>query len=553
MSRSSRWTTSGPIGLITDTMVFVILGSLAIALIFSTVLFGFGLEIANFHMPVAFILSVGLTYAWYRWRKVKHLWNILVPGIVLALVVALACYFISGIFFDFSYDGQNYHQDAILRLAEGWNPIHQPIVEGYSYMLKHYPKGPWYLATSIYMLSGSIEHSKMFGILLPFCTLLIAFQFFQRIRIHWLISIILASLLSYTPTVITESFSFYVDGILISLLTLLLLLIIDFFLTGRTERLILMTLTGIVLVNVKSTGAVYCGMFLSIALLYLYCTQEDRGGVKKLHAFLRHSAAIFVVGILIAGFNPYITNTICCGHPLYPFNKTNPAIEQAPAEFIAENRVKKLTYSLFSESEPSKKVMPTLKLPFVVRKNEIEALGTTSLRYGGFGPLFSAVLSLLPVAGYLLWKRSRKKCLICLGLSGGIILSVLVVSEAWYSRFVPQLWLIPMSWIAVLFLVRARTGKVIAGFMLCLLAINQLFFSVVNWKHWRTTQERFISQVSKLKEASSHSIVEVKAEWRPQKYRLEEMGLRFSWVEKLSCTDPQRLVGTDGTTWICVL
>ena len=43
-------------------------------------------------------------------------------GLIGPLLVAISC-LVAGLLYDFSFDGQYYHQFGILQLARGWNPL----------------------------------------------------------------------------------------------------------------------------------------------------------------------------------------------------------------------------------------------------------------------------------------------------------------------------------------------------------------------------------------------------------------------------------------------
>jgi hypothetical protein len=76
--------------------------------------------------------------AWIVWRGQREAFNIgqLLAGYGLLLVIAALA---ASLCLDFSYDGQWYHTDAILSLAQGWNPVQNPT--GSSHYAVIYPRG----------------------------------------------------------------------------------------------------------------------------------------------------------------------------------------------------------------------------------------------------------------------------------------------------------------------------------------------------------------------------------------------------------------------------
>jgi hypothetical protein len=65
---------------------------------------------------------------------------------------------------------------------------------------------------------------------------------------------------------------------------------------------------------------------------------------------------------------------------------------------------------------------------------------------GGMGPFFSGIfISSVLIFGYWFWRlRDRKSAIPLLLLAGTLLFSVLIISECWYVRYVPQLWFIPI-------------------------------------------------------------------------------------------------------------
>lgn len=89
------------------------------------------------------------------------------------MLIILISFFISSFLFDFSWDGQWYHQAAIYNLKEGWNPFLEPIKRFNEYndiSIIHFPKGPWYFAASIYSTFGNFESGKTINFIIVAAT-----------------------------------------------------------------------------------------------------------------------------------------------------------------------------------------------------------------------------------------------------------------------------------------------------------------------------------------------------------------------------------------------
>lgn len=93
--------------------------------------------------------------------------------------------FLSCQFFDLPYDGQIYHQEAVITLAAGWNPVTEILTDDrantYIY-INHYARGPWVYEAVIYYFSGLIEASKLFNIALSLRTFSITLAALPEIK-----------------------------------------------------------------------------------------------------------------------------------------------------------------------------------------------------------------------------------------------------------------------------------------------------------------------------------------------------------------------------------
>ena len=86
----------------------------------------------------------------------------------LTLILLAVSLLLSAFFYDFSWDGQWYHQLGIITIARDWNPLSDPMrsfAESPSQLhsqlyLRHYAKGPWYAAATIFATTGRIELGK---------------------------------------------------------------------------------------------------------------------------------------------------------------------------------------------------------------------------------------------------------------------------------------------------------------------------------------------------------------------------------------------------------
>jgi hypothetical protein len=119
-----------------------------------------------------------------------------------------------------------------------------------------------------------------------------------------------------------------------------------------------------------------------------------------------------------------------------------------PANLDDRNRVSRFFISNFSYTSNVRAPQSTeLKFPFRVSRYELRQPYFSAPEAGGFGPLYGALLLCAAVAVILLIvepgaRATRTGALL---IAAGVVLSVLVHSETWWARYVPQAWLIPVA------------------------------------------------------------------------------------------------------------
>ena len=107
-----------------SAILFFIVANFAL----SVILFSVNIPIGPWHCVMSSALTIGYLFGvslrLQRGQTAPFL-NILAPYVVLLLVSLVA----AGMFYDLSWDGQEYHQKAIIDLNNGWNPIHSHLPE----------------------------------------------------------------------------------------------------------------------------------------------------------------------------------------------------------------------------------------------------------------------------------------------------------------------------------------------------------------------------------------------------------------------------------------
>ncbi len=529
-----------------------ILGSSVIVLIaaillISSLLFtaGHALSPSSFWLA----LAVAAIAAWLMCSRYfpGRRWLALIGILAVLAAIFLLGISVSGKVFDLSWDGQAYHQEAIIQLANGWNPLHdQPLPIASGIWINHYTKGPWISSASLYVLTGHIEQGKVFNILLVvssffFCLSALLPYYRQRL----LKPLLFSALAACNPVSILQLPTFYIDGQLSSILVISLALLFMIVKTPDVWPALVLLLSVIIAVNIKYTGLAYLLALGLPVMLYLWLVKA-RLSLKLIASSL---AIGLIAGSLFVGFNPYVTNTIRNGNPLYPLagpGAMDIMTANSPANFHGMNRFEKLFISTFSETADIATPYSTRwKWPFTVSKDELGAFQADT-RVAGFGPLFGGAVLLSLILLATAWPLDKKKTVVFTGLGLLITCSALVNPEAWWARYAPQLWLLPVLG-AMLGLSMSRKPQKILGLAIALVLMINLFMVAIPYFAQQYIADVFLKK--QLVEMRKDPIVLVSfGSDYSNRARLTEAGIRYREVARLDGPGVQTMVSSNTYT-----
>ena len=517
----------------------------------AAVLFRLGMPIGPFH------LWAGLLVALIAGRVVagsSRDWLVATLGLAVATVAGGAAL---GWLYDFSGDGQWYHLPAALGLAQGWNPLQTPRLDAWNagfereiasaaVYVQHYSKGAWIVVAAAYRATGLLEAAKVFNLLYLLAAYALTAGFLGRLGLSrgWARALALAA--AANPVTLYQLPSFFVDGQVAALCTLLVVLSLDYLRAPRPHALFLLGACVVLLANVKFTGLVYA-LALGGGFVAVYGFTGARRAMAR-YAAVGSLAAIFAV--VVVGYQPYVTNFQSHGNPFYPVLDRDQAAETAtagqfdiwaPPAFMAMGRLEKLTRSLFAESGGAE-AMPRWKVPFTVAKRELYIFFNTEPRYGGFGPLFGSVLLatlvVFVLAGRAMDRRVRMGAVV---IALVVALVALLNPEAWWARLSPQLWLVPVILLSAVALGAPawprRAGAVLVLFLLG----NSALVAALNWGRAVEKNHAFREQMTELQVRAAAGPLEVAM--HPSfrmitEYRLGSMSIPYQRVLKPSCAAP---------------
>lgn len=419
--------------------------------IFSSVGFILGLTINSAYPLLSVVLSIFTL--WYLTIKKDNFSNKnfiaqLILLFDLILIFGAVCYFIP----DFSYDGTTYHQASIIWLKWGWNPIYTKLSTFATTMPYQFPSSLEYgqhflkffeiIGANIYALTGKIELTKITNFLftlISFCYTFYSIKNYKNIP-NWQVSIF-AFLFVFNPVCIYQTLTNYVDCAFYYAFLILMFALINYTKTKDNSTLFMIVMSSTIFANIKLTGLFTVLIMLTAFLIV--CFTKNLLKVSILVVFL----------ILLTGINPYITNIISGYNPLYPVVKNSflnankeYMTTSYPTGFENANRFKKLFISTFSSSRNLSPLInkdkPTLKIPFTITNDDI--FHFEDMRVGGFGYFFSGILlCTLILSAFLRFKNKDDKRLFFVIMTI-LVLSVLGNHEAWWARFVPQMWSFPL-------------------------------------------------------------------------------------------------------------
>ncbi|MBP1713509.1 MAG: hypothetical protein H6Q42_1712 [Deltaproteobacteria bacterium] len=561
--------------------VLLIFGSGIIFFLFVTILFVsmgflFDFSITLHHFYFSILSLLGFIIAAYFLIPFRHrlmvfllLAGLWIGSFYLSLEVSKS-------FFDLSYDGQAYHQEALIQLVRGWNPVyHQlsgPEANNMDRWLNHYSKGVWFYESVTFQVTQNIEAAKLFHFWLMMAAFSITLSFLLEIKglPIWL-AFLISLLAAFNPVSIYQSLSFYLDG---QLMSLVVILIVSLGLIGKSKEsnrfhFFLLFMTIAVLLNMKLTAGIYVTILIAGYLAILWFNKK----VEILQEVFSVFIGSFLLAFIIFGFSPYVTNTLSQGNPLYPAlgtDRSDYTAPQFPANFTGRNPAFLLFYSIFSKSDnvrgPDKTAV--LKLPFTVSGEELKAFTDTNAKQGGFGPLFGGAVMLAVIvfaAALISLYRLRGKPLrgndypdlesleanpktnISIGLfCSAIVLATCLVNPASsLARFIPHMWLLPIFAFFLAYFSKNQLIRVVGYAIIVTLLLNNALVAFAYYKYnfeitgvYRQRLEKMVqeSKVNPFKFYFGH--------FRTSNvWRFDHLGINFEVTEhKDECKNGQRIL-----------
>jgi hypothetical protein len=195
------------------------------------------------------------------------------------------------------------------------------------------------------------------------------------------------------------------------------------------------------------------------------------------------------------------------------------------------NRFEELFISTFSKSENAYGSQSThWKWPFTISEKEWTATWVDT-RVAGLGPLFGGaiLLSLFLLATTI--PLDKKKTLVFTGLCLLIICSALVNPDAWWARYAPQLWLLPVLCAMLALSLNNKPQKILGLALVFTLILNLSIVSVPYFAEQYIQNALLRSQLTELSKAPL-VLVCFRTDYS-NRTRLTEAGVHYRIVPRL--------------------
>ena len=335
--------------------------------VLATLGFVFGFRLSAAVVPLAAVA------AFLVLRAFTPSWRLAAVAAAITLIVHIFAYLLASAFFDESWDGLAYHQDAVLRLALGWNPIFE---NANAIWVDHYPKASWIAGAAVFLSGDQIEAGKLFNFTLIFAAgAQVAATFLRLSALRLPVIVIISVLTALNPVAVYQSTTFCVDGALASLLTVMVAGLILYVATPTWSALAPPLFAACLLINLKFTGLIYVAILLSATVLVVLWQH----GLRACRQTILAAAIVGIIGFIGLGYSPYIRNLVEKGHPLYPLMGPQSAdilTAIRPVNLAGKDRFSRFLIANFSRSEYVRAPQSTtLKFPLWLEPKGALCLG----------------------------------------------------------------------------------------------------------------------------------------------------------------------------------
>jgi len=457
----------------------------------------------RFVIVLTFLFHISVSLFMYR-KKDKSIIPILICYFILILSVL-----VNSFIFDYSYDGQAYHQTAAIQLNNGWNPFyaHLPDV-GVFIWNNHYPRFTEMFASVLLSAFNNIELGKSYNMIFFIIVFLYALKYTSKFQKNKLVVTAIAIVFTANPVVLAQFFTYYVDGVMGMLVIILLFACMEYEQSQNITDLLIIVAVSVFSINTKFSGFI-CG-FVLIAYIIKQLTAKR---YKMMTILICAGFAILMIGVIFTGYNPYITNTRDFGHPFYPLfgNET--------IDIISDNTTDEITFIGFNSMHPIQRFFSLFFMDYSIKNmpfNPVKLFRLMShfscdLRIGGFGVLLVEICILLFLILFFAIKNkdivNYKKLLFPMVL---LLFISVIIPENYWARYIPFFWYL-IGFLAMAGDYKSRLNKRIFLACFAIVIINSgsfLFFNTFNGIRYTIGFKSFLREMKASTQDTIHIVLD---------------------------------------------
>ena len=451
-----------------------------LGIILTTVgLFAIGVSVSYINFLVPIMLMV---YFRHKFLGGK---NYFLQDCIVSL--ALLAFFIlfSGSVYDHTWDGAAYHKTAVGLLKEGWNPFYLS-AESYN-LITHsieparnnpilwaeaYPKATWYFASTVYYLTGNIECGKSYTLIFAFITFGTCMDYFTK-KTGKKRAYILSLTAALNPIVLDQFQTYYLDGAVACILTMLAIKFLELLEGVEPEELLQKNISTFILIvwgcNLKFNIALYIA---TICAVYCICLSLKNKKIQIRSTLLLVLEGGFSIFVMVAA--PYITNLKRHGTLFYGLKgMLNGGGGQKSFGIPDLNNVERFWVSVFGRTSHGQyaSLQEVLKIPFTFKKEELIYYSIPDARIGAMGVLFSGLFLIATIIFVAVLVKKIKNRAYTISFLYTMMLCIINILEycfvPWTSqlRYIPHLYLIVV--LAMYYVVSFDRSAVLGKILYC--------------------------------------------------------------------------------------
>lgn len=421
----------------------------------------------------------------------------------LALTMAVAAFL-----YDYSCDGQNYHAATIKLLEGGWNPFYMPDISALqSYGISgglwtaHYARAMEITEACVVALTGNLESGKAVNLWLWIALAGLCWDFlgtFERLR-NGGTRILLTAVCAGNPVVINQLMTYYIDYACYTCILIGLICIYQLCVRRKKGFMGPLLLLGFFVPGIKFNIAFwFVFILLAFALLVYGLTKVFPGKL------IRNMTVAVAAGFAVGGFNPYVTNLISHGNPLYPLmgeGKVDIMSNQIPESISGKTRIRQVVVSLVANPNNERRQEHEVRFD-MLSKHELIANGMVDTRLGGFGIFFFEALCLLVLTFAFMDRNRVWKAVLASVLF--LFLCLFLLPSGWWARYVPFFYIVVCllaGYILCASNARAqRAGAYVATFLLLVDSLCSLSVISAFCLDQKMTEDYIVEQVGRNRE-----------------------------------------------------